>query len=78
MNVKPCLRNKRTLNNFRDAITKANHQIDDDKWAAMQTNTTVPFDPPPPRHKIAVKVIDRTGTEHSVVIDDWQDPALYW
>ena len=45
-----------------------NQQIDDEKWAMMKSDTTVPFDRPE-SGLICVKLIDRTGTEHEKVLD---------
>ena len=77
MNVHEVRRNQRTLRNFRAALEKAGHDIDPKHWEAMRTNTTVPFPIPQPGVKIAVKVIDRTGTEHTAVIDDPRDSRWY-
>ena len=46
-----------------------NREIDDEKWATMLTAQTVPFDPPGPDNRIAVKVVDNAGTEHVRVLD---------
>ena len=77
MNVKRVTRNQRTLNDLRAAIDKGGKQVDTARWEAMQTTTTVPFDLPDPGVKIAVKVIDQTGTEHMAVLDDPRDPQWY-
>ena len=41
-----------------------------EKWEQMLSTTTIPFELPESRVKIAVKVIDQTGMEHMTVIDD--------
>ena len=77
MNVKRVNRNQKTLNDLRAAIDKGGKQVDATKWETIQTNTTVPFDLPDLDVKIAVKVIDQTGTEHMVVLDDPRDAQWY-
>lgn len=44
------------------------------KWEQMLTTKTIPFDLPEPGVKIALKVIDQTGFEHTTVIDDPRSP----
>ena len=46
-----------------------NRTIDDEKWATMLTARTVPFDPPGPDNRIAIKVVDNAGTEHMRMLD---------
>ena len=79
MNVKCVKRNQKTLGDLRKALERAAGQepIDPAKWEAMQTTTTVPFALPEPGVKIAVKVIDNTGTEHMAVLDDPRDARWY-
>lgn len=78
MNVRRVTRNQKTLSDLRKALDQGRQkQVDGDKWAAMQTTTTVPFDLPAPGVKIAVKVIDQTGTEHMAVLDDPHDRQWY-
>ena len=91
MNVKEVKRNQRTLRLLRQALApKKNRRlaqtpeddrrqcVDDSKWqAAMKTTTTVPFDLPEKGLKVAVKVIDETGTEHMTVLDDPRDGRWY-
>lgn len=48
--------------------TAFNSRIDDEKWEMMKSDTTVPFDRPE-SGLVAVKVVDRTGTEHEKIID---------
>ena len=67
INVRQVGRNQRTLKNLRAAF---NREIDPEKWEQMLTTKTIPFDLPEPGVKIAVKVIDQTGMEHMMVIDD--------
>ena len=67
INVKQVKRNQRTLRNLRAAF---NREIDPEKWQQMLTTTTIPFDLPEEGVKVAVKVIDQTGTEHMTAIDD--------
>ena len=67
MNVKQVKRNRRTIQNLRAVLRR---EIDAEKWEQMLSNTTVPFELPPPGVKIAIKVIDQTGMEHMTVIDD--------
>ena len=52
-------------------------RIDAECWAQMQSAATVPFELPDPGIKIAVKVIDQTGTEHMAVLDNPRDPQWY-
>ena len=82
MNVKEVKRNQRTLSNLRQALEKGNgkknKRVDEAKWqAAIKTATTVPFALPEPGLKVAVKVIDETGTEHMTVLDDPRDRRWY-
>ena len=78
MNIKRVRRNQKTLADLRKALDQGRRQqVDPDKWAAMQTTTTIPFQLPEPGVKIAVKVIDQTGTEHMAVLDDPHDPRWY-
>ena len=72
--MRPVKRNQRTLRNLQSAFRG---RIDAQRWAQMQSATTVPFDLPEPGIKIAVKVIDQTGTEHMAVLDDPRDPQWY-
>ena len=74
INVRPVKRNQRTLRNLQSAFRG---RIDAERWAQMQSATTVPFELPEPGIKIAVKVIDQTGTEHMAVLDDPRDPQWY-
>ena len=74
INVRPVKRNQRTLRNLQSAFQG---RIDAQRWAQMQSATTVPFELPEPGIKIAVKVIDQTGTEHMAVLDDPRDPQWY-
>lgn len=78
MNIKRVKRNQKTLTDLRKALDRGRqNRIDPAKWEAMQTTNTVPFDLPTPGIKIAVKVIDQTGTEHMAVLDDPRDPQWY-
>ena len=45
-----------------------NREIDDRKWATMQSETTIPFERPD-SGIIAVKIVDHTGITHEKVID---------
>ena len=74
INVRPVKRNQRTLRNLQSAFRG---RIDAQRWAQMQSAITVPFELPEPGIKIAVKVIDQTGTEHMAVLDDPRDPQWY-
>ena len=74
INVRPVKRNQRTLRNLQSAFQG---RIDAQRWAQMQSATTVPFELPEPGIKIAVKVIDQTGTEHMAVLDNPRDPQWY-
>ena len=74
INVRPVKRNQRTLRNLQSAFQG---RIDAQRWAQMQSAITVPFELPEPGIKIAVKVIDQTGTEHMAVLDDPRDPQWY-
>ncbi len=72
MNVVRNKRNQKTLRDLEKALTKGGSKaLDPDKWQAMQSRTTVPFDLPPAGQgsKIAVKVVDQVGTEHMLVLD---------
>lgn len=70
MNVVSSNRNRKTLRDLRKAFPK----IDDERFAVMQSAKSLPFDLPDEGVKVAVKVIDVTGMEHMVVIDDPRDP----
>ena len=74
INVRPVKRNQRTLRNLQSAFRG---RIDAERWAQMQSAATVPFELPEPGIKIAVKVIDQTGTEHMAVLNDPRDPQWY-
>lgn len=74
INVNTDNRNLRTLRSLRAAFQS---RIDEERWTQMLSSTTVPFDLPEPGVKIAVKVIDQTGTEHMAVLDDPRDPRWY-
>ena len=67
INVKQVNRNQRTLKNLLAAFKR---NIDSAKWDQILTNTTIPFDLPDERVKIAVKVIDQYGMEHMTIIDE--------
>lgn len=73
MNVVKCNRNQKTLRDLRKAFRK----IDDERFATMQTTKSLAFDMPEPGVKVAVKVIDVTGMEHMVVIDNPRDAEWY-
>ena len=68
-NIRPTKQNRRA---FKDLAAAYKGVIDDAAWRQMQTCETAPFPLPEEGYKIAVKVIDQTGTEHIKVI---QDPA---
>ena len=61
MNVRATQRNQRTLKLLRAAFGR---NIDPERWERMQSCTTLPFTPPGPGGRVAVKVIDQTGMEH--------------
>ena len=67
INVRLVKRNQRTLRSPQSAFK---NRIDAERWTQMLSATTVPFELPEPGVKIAVKVIDQTGTEHMAVLDD--------
>ena len=52
-------------------------RIDAESWTQMLSATTAPFELPEPGVKIAVKVIDQTGTEHMAVLDDPRDQQRF-
>ena len=74
INVQQVKRNQRTLRSLQSAFQG---RIDAERWTQMLGDTTVPFELPEPGVKIAVKVIDQTGTEHMAVLDDPRDPQWY-
>lgn len=61
MNVRATQRNQRTLKLLRAAFGR---NMDPERWERMQSCTTLPFRPPGPGGRVAVKVIDQTGMEH--------------
>lgn len=69
MNVIGSNRNQKTLRDLRKAFPK----IDDERFATMQSAKRLGFDLPDQDVNIAVKVIDLTGMEHMVVIDNPRD-----
>ena len=77
MNVKRVKRNQKTLDDFRAGLENGTRQIDPAKWEMMETTTTVPFNLPVPGVKVAVKVIDQTGTKHMTILDDPHDEQWY-
>lgn len=74
INVRQVKRNQRTLRSLQSAFQG---RIDPERWAQMLSAVTVPFELPAPGVKIAVKVIDQTGTEHMAVLDDPRDEQWY-
>lgn len=73
MNVISSNRNQKTLRDLRKAFSK----IDDERFATMQSAKSLAFDLPAEGVKVAVKVIDVTGMEHMVVIDNPRDAEWY-
>lgn len=73
MNVISSNRNQKTLRDLRKAFPK----IDDERFATMQSAKSLAFDLPAEGVKVAVKVIDVTGMEHMVVIDNPRDAEWY-
>ena len=69
MNVVSSNRNLKTLRDLR----KAFRNIDEERFATMQSNKTLAFDLPQQGVKVAVKVIDVTGMEHIIAIDNPRD-----
>ena len=70
INVRQVKRNQRTLRNLQSAFQG---RIDAESWTQTLSAITVPVELPEPGVKIAVKVIDQTGTEHMAVLDDPRD-----
>ena len=77
MNVIRVKRNQKTLDDLRAGLESGTRQIDPAKWEMMETTTTVPFNLPVAGVKVAVKVIDQTGTKHMTILDDPRDEQWY-
>ena len=59
----------KTYNAIVERLRSAfSNRIDDGKWQAMKSATTIPFDWPE-GGLVAVKIVDHTGTEHEKIID---------
>ena len=67
-------RNQRTLRSLQSAFQG---WIDAESWTQTLSAITVPFELPEPGVKIAVKVIDQTGTGHMAVLDDPRDQQRF-
>lgn len=67
-------KNSRAYRNLQAAFKGA---IAAETWQRMQTTETAPFLLPEQDAKIAVKVIDQTGTEHMTIIHDPRDNKWY-
>ena len=67
-------KNSRAYRNLQAAFKGA---IAAETWQRMQTTETAPFLLPEQDAKIAVKVIDQTGTEHMTIIHDPLDNKWY-
>ena len=63
MNVRPSKRKSRLLKQLKAVFGR---EIDDAKFAQMQTTESLPFTP---GERIAVKVIDQIGMEHMTVLE---------
>ena len=78
-NIRPCKRNANALKGLYAAFKR---NMDEATWKQIQTLTSLPFALPEETSldgdalQVAVKVIDQTGTEHRLVIDDPR--AEYW
>ena len=67
-------KNSRAYRNLQAAFKGA---IAAETWQRMQTTETAPFLLPEQDAKIAVKVIDQTGTEHMTIIHDPRNEKWY-